>query len=214
MSNNNIGSSTRSQYDTCAYRDRLHESVSPLLYRLNANDIANCDACLSTLGPRSSSPRGFGVSTTSGFKPAISQEIVDVESVLTNRNVPLSKCRKDQVNFVDVTKFGMKDARICDDYLNPLASRLTYPAATYRGMAIDRFYDLPRNPQSVVYWDTAINSRLEAKDNYCVDIPSLRVYDPTMPPTYNGVNRCQPHYVDGATCPNETCGVARTIKQV
>ena len=40
----NIGHSSRLDYDKCAYEDRLLESVSPLHYRINANQIHNKNA--------------------------------------------------------------------------------------------------------------------------------------------------------------------------
>jgi hypothetical protein len=168
----NIGHSSRLGYDTCAYADRLEESVGPLGYRLDPNWQENCNQCLSTLGPRSSY-MGQGVSSAVGHPIATSQKLVDVESVLTNRNVKTTKCRRDGVNPINVTKFGVKHMRICNDYLNPLSSRLTYPAANYRDMAVNRFYNLDRNPQVNVFYDFSVNTKLEAKDNFIVDEPNL-----------------------------------------
>ncbi len=99
----NIGHSSRLGYDSCAYSDRLTESVGPLGYRLEPSWQENCNQCLSTLGPRSSY-MGQGVSTAAGPSIATSQKLVDVESVLSNRNLKTTKCRKDQVNPINVTK--------------------------------------------------------------------------------------------------------------
>ncbi len=168
----NIGHSSRLGYDSCAYSDRLTESVGPLGYRLDPNFQENCNQCLSTLGPRSSY-MGQGVSTSVGFPIANSQKLVDVESILSNRNVKTTKCKRDKVNPINVTKFGVKHQRICNDTLNPLSSRLTYPAANYRDVAINRFYDLDRNPQTNIFYDFAVNTKLEARDNFIVDLPTL-----------------------------------------
>ena len=82
----NIGHSSRLPYDRCAYSDSLQESVGPLLYNLDPTQINNCNACLSVFGPRTSSgPRSYGVSTTVGHVTAPSQQLVDVESILSNR---------------------------------------------------------------------------------------------------------------------------------
>ena len=43
----NQGFSTRLSYDKCAYDDKLQESVGSLNYKLNADQIMNCNACLS-----------------------------------------------------------------------------------------------------------------------------------------------------------------------
>lgn len=169
----NIGHSSRLIYDNCSYRDRINASTSPLANRLDVNQIWNCNSCLSTLGPRSSIGNGFGVSVPAGvgFGPAMAQKLVDVDSILSNRNVPASRCSDRFVNPINVTKFPLEHAPICNDYLNPLASKLTDPAYNYKGIAIDRFYNLPKNPQANIYWDMAINSKLESRDNYIFKMP-------------------------------------------
>lgn len=158
----NIGYSSRLGYDTCAYADRLTESVSPMDYYLDVNRIYNCDGCFSSLGPRASSLPGSAYK----YSTATSQSLVDVESVLSNRNMKLSKCRNAEVNRINVNKLRLKNLENCNKFLDPVSSRLTYPVANYRDIAINRFYDVGRNPQNVIYWDNAINSSLELKDNY------------------------------------------------
>lgn len=193
----NIGHSSRLGYDECAYNDRLNESVSPLSYKLSQNYIQNCNQCLSTLGPRSSY-MGQGVSTSVGFPPATSQALVDVESILTNRNLKTTKCRRDGVNPIDVTKFKLQNQRLCNDYLNPLSSRLTNPAANYRDMATNRFYNLNKNPQAVIFYDFSVNTQLEAKDNFVMQ-PPVPMGNHMAPQPLKGVNM-QPHYPYDAHC--------------
>src|SRR5271170_7132842 len=155
-----IGVSSRLGYDNCAYSAKLYQSVTPLSYRLDTNNIENCDACLSTLGPRSGF-NGFGVSTIQGVKHkyAPAEDLTDIESILSNRNVPLSKCRSGEVNPIDVNKFGLQHARICNSYLDPLSSRLAYPAANYRSLALNRFFDLDKNIQEPIFYDFAVNTK-------------------------------------------------------
>lgn len=162
----NYGHSSKLNYDNCAYEDKLRQSTKPLEYRLNSNQIDNCDACLSTLGPRSSR-NGHGVSTINQRKQAPSQDLVDLESILSNRNLIASKCNNSNVNDVDVTRFKLNHSRICNDFLNPVATHLTDPAQNYREMSINRFYDLPNPAQFNIYESHQINTQLEAKDNYC-----------------------------------------------
>ena len=202
---NNIGHSSRLPYDQCAYEDRLSESVSPLLYKVNPNQIKNCKSCLSTLGPRSSY-MGYGVSTTVGNTTAQSQDLVDVESILSNRNVTASACKNGKVNEIDVTRFRLQHARTCNDFLDPMASRLSTPAANYRGMSINRFYDLPINPQDPknIFWNYAVNSKLEAKDNFRDRIPRLMNQGAVIPRPLKGTVK-QPHYVVRNRCPDGTC---------
>ena len=194
----NFGYSSKLQYDDCYYPDRLAESTGPLAYRLDENYNHNCSGCLSTLGPRSGF-MGNGVSTTVGQPPATAQYITDAESILKNLNVKSSRCKTGKVNDIDVTKFKLKHAPICNKFLDPMASRLTYPAATYRDMAVNRFYNLPTDPQAPIFWDFATNSRLEAKDNFMEELPRPRL-DNSLPVEIRG--KTKPCKVNcGATCP-------------
>ena len=172
---NRFGYSSRLGYDgDCSYEDKLTESTGPLQYVMDTNKIYNCDACLSSFGPRSGL-MGFGVSTPIDNRPAIAQasEIVNIESLLSNRNVKKSRCKRDGSNPIDVTKFPVKHPRLCNDYLNPMASKLSYPAANYRDIGINRFYNLPKNPQNIntIYWPIDENSSLQIKDNFIDQIP-------------------------------------------
>jgi hypothetical protein len=190
-----FGHSSKLQYDKKCYEDYLSESVSPLLYKLNPMQINNCNSCNSLFGPRSSGgPNSYGVSTTVGNVTAPSQALADVESILSNRNVLASKCKDAQVNDIDVTKFQLQHARVCNDFLDPLATHLTNPPANYRGMSINRFYDLPKNPQANIFNNFAVNSKLEAKDNYRERVPRLVKYDPALPAELKGQNKpCRYH---------------------
>lgn len=200
----NIGHSSNLLYDQCAYDDRYKESTDPLRYRVNENNIANCDACLSTLGPRSGF-LGYGVSNESGDNVATSQKLVDVESLLSNRNIPTSKCKDGNVNHIDMTKLDVKHPRTCDKFLDPVSSRLTNPASTYRGGSINRFYNLPKNPQEVVFWNFAVNSTLEAKDNYIEQIPELKRHDPSHPVETKGLGPRYPTRVKThELCPSDS----------
>jgi hypothetical protein len=203
----NFGYSSRLPYDGCAYDDRLHESTGPLKYVLDPNRIYNCDACLSTLGPRSGN-QGYGVSMPTPNKPAVSQDgnMVDIESILSNRNVPSSRCRKNGLNPIDVTKFKVIDPKVCNSFLNPLSSRLTNPPATYRDAGINRFYNLNKNPQLNIYWDAASNSVLEATDNFNGFIPQIWADYPSLPQPIKGKNTCQ----RGKNCPIQ--GLKRPVR--
>lgn len=195
------GHSSRQVYDRCYYPDRLEESVSPLLYRLNPNQINSCNACLSVFGPRSGH-NGYGDSTTVGHTTAPAQDLVDVESILSNRNVLASRCKDGKVNDIDVTKFQLQHARICNDFLDPLATHLTNPPANYRGMSINRFEDLGANPQQVIFWNFAENTSLEAKDNYREKVPFVKAYDPALPRELTGSNKaCK--YPNYSNCPSK-----------
>lgn len=213
-SNVNIGHSSRLPYDKCAYEDRLSESVSPILYRLNPNQLKNCNNCLSTLGPRASH-NGYGVSTPVGNTTAPAQDLVDVDSILSNRNVLQSKCKDGKVNDIDVNRFTLQHARTCNDYLDPIASRLTNPATNYKGMSINRFYNLPKNPQANIYYSWTENSVLSAKDNYQERVPRIMSFDPALPKELTGgVSNSTCLRVSGSTrCPQRGPVTARSVNQ-
>lgn len=157
---------------------------------------------MSVFGPRGSH-NGYGDSTTVGHRNAPSQDLVDVESILSNRNVIASKCKDGKVNDIDVTKFQLQHARICNDFLDPVSTHLTNPAANYRGMNINRFYDLDRNPQAVIFYPFSVNTQLEAKDNYRERINSVLLYDATLPRPLKGTNQPCKFKCNG-NCPRES----------
>lgn len=192
----NFGHSSMSSYDTCAYNDRMSESVAPLMYNLSPHQIKNCNGCFSAFGPRPSY-KGYGVSTFVNTKdsPAPSQDLTDLESILTNRNVRLSKCREGKVQPIDVTKFKLQDAPMCNSsFLDPVATHLTDPSSNYRSMSINRFIDLPNPPQHNIYFPEMVNTSLEAKDNYQTKYRAP-IVDKSLPQEKNKQNKsCYPCY--------------------
>jgi len=166
----NIGRSTRLSYDRDAYPDKLHESVSPLSYRINTNQIYNKDRCFAPLGPRSGF-MGHGVSTFRDIGCAEAQDLADLDSIMSNRNVKTTKARRGHVNPVNPLKFNLHNARQCDNSLRTEYTALSHPASNYRDMSINRFYNLLHDPQENIFVDFAINTKLEAKDNFRPEIP-------------------------------------------
>ena len=187
----NIGHNSKLNNDNCAINDLIAESTAPLAYRLNDIQQYNCNACLSTLGPRTSSGiQSYGVSSVANDKRNVAQNLVDLESVLTNRNVPASKCKDSHVNKQDLSQYRLNNAQICGNFLNPIATHLTNPAINYKEVAINRFYDLPKNPQANVYYPSAINTKLEAKDNYRPRLPCIVKNDPSLPKECRSKKQC------------------------
>lgn len=67
------GSSNRPIYDNCAYQKRLHESTSPLAYRLYFGAQENCNKCV--------------------YDQFYTRyQLVDIETELKNQSRPLSQC--------------------------------------------------------------------------------------------------------------------------
>jgi len=164
----NIGYSSRSIYDKCYYPDYMDESTKPLKHQLSVDQIYNCNNCLSSLGPRGR----YGVSTPlhkTHYNE--SQYLTDIDSIMSNRNVKLSKCKRSKTNPIDVLKIKTYDKKYCGNYLDPESSLLSYPKDSYRGMGINRFYNTIHNAQDTIFWDFAVNTQLEAKDNYVPEVP-------------------------------------------
>jgi hypothetical protein len=167
-----VGRFCNQQYDDCAYDIQLNHSTSPYFHIMNTDRIYNCNGCLPSFGPVSSH-MGVSASTPVGNAIAASQRCVDIDSVLSNRNVKISKCKEANVNPINVTKIKTKNLPICKNIIDGEHTKLSDPAMFYRGIAINRFHDLQRNPQEHIYYDWAINTDLEMKDNFDPDMPDI-----------------------------------------
>ena len=155
---------------------------------LDPNRVKNCSQCLSLNGPRSGH-NGWGNSIPV-IDPSITpaQDLIDIDSIMSNRNVKQDRSKKGHVNMVDVFKFKTYNSKLCDRGLDPLNSTLTYPKQLYREMSINRFYDLNINPQVNIFYPWAVNSQLEAKDNYNNPYPysGNSDIDETLPKSLKG----------------------------
>ena len=185
-----VGHFSSPKHDSHAYQEDLYDSTSPYEYTMNPDRIHNCRGCLTTFGPRSGH-NGAGVSAPEGDVIAAAQQYVDIESVMSNRNVPVSKLKRAQVNPVDVTRIKTKNLPVCDDYLDAQHTKMTDPAMFYRGAPVNRFFDLNKDPQANIYYDWAINSTLDAKDNFVPDLPVPMTDHDTVPGRPRGVGNAR-----------------------
>lgn len=161
----NIGHSSKLQYDKCYYPESLSESVSPGDYRLQEYSTYNCNSCVAPIGVQFGF-NGAGVGTAQKFSPAMAQKLVDVESNLSNRNLQQSRCRSGRVNLTDVSKLQLNELQNCNGNLSPEYSHFTSSPKGFKDVQINRFYNLKKNPQEPIFYDFAINTTLEAKDNF------------------------------------------------
>ena len=198
----NAGYFTNPKYDKCAYPEDLYDSTAPYSYVMSTDMIYNCNGCLTTFGPRGSL-NGAGVSTISGNVVAAAQQNVDVDSVMSNRNVPLSRCKRGKVNPINITKIKTKNIPVCNDYLDSQHSRMTDSPMWYRGAPINRFYDLNKDPQANIFYDWAINTSLEAVDNFIPELP-CPLTDVDMVPNRRRDNSWDPQAI--AINANANCG--------
>ena len=195
----NYGKSTNLRYDDLYITEDIQQSTAPIQSVLDPNRVKNCDQCLSLNGPIPSLG-GWADSipiSNPGLTPM--QELTDIDSIMSNRNVKATKTRRGNVNDVDVFKYKMYNSKECNKFLDPTNSLLTTPKQLYREMSINRFYDFNQNPQTNIYWNGTVNSQLEAKDNYDYPYP-YSLNNPTNVPTAQtgNVGNNQPCY--GAGC--------------
>lgn len=181
------GHFSRTSYDKCFYPDELYESTAPYEYVMNTDRIHNCNGCLTTFGPRGGL-NGAGVSSITGDAIAAAQDNVDVDSIMSNRNVPLSRCKRGKVNPIDVTRIKTVDIPVCNDYLDGQHTKMTDPPMFYRGVGTNRFFDLNKDPQANIFYDWATNTRLEAKDNFIPDLPIPLTHVDLVPGIPQNVN--------------------------
>lgn len=165
----NYGVSSNLRYDSDYIEDDIQQSTSPLMSVLDPNRVKNCSQCFSMFSPRGSTWGNSIAVAEPSVTPA--QDLVDIDSIMSNRNVKQDMSKKGKVNTVDVFKFKTYNSKECNRGLDPMASISTFPKQLYREMSINRFYDLNLNPQVNIYWDGAVNSQLEAKDNYDYPYP-------------------------------------------
>jgi hypothetical protein len=197
----NIGSFNRLSYDNFTFQGSTKQSTDPLNYRLSIDQIYNKDRCLSTFGPLNAT---FGCSTIGDPGYAVSQNQVDVESILLNRNVKASKSRTSgMVNPINPTTMTPTLAPICNDKIKPVYTRLSHSAKTYRSMGVNRFFDSIHPAQDNIFYDFSRNTVLESKDNYVPNMPQPWSQTIGLPVTSEtGYKKCTMQCKYDKTCPN------------
>ena len=116
----------KSYHDNDFIDDHISQSVAPILSTLDPNRVKNCKQCLSLNGPMPGH-NGWGNSIpiqNPSLTPA--QDLIDIDSILSNRNVKSTKAKRGMVNDIDVFQFKKYDAEICDRGLDTLSSLLTF----------------------------------------------------------------------------------------
>jgi hypothetical protein len=157
--------STRKLYDDCSTNLFYKQSTDPLAYRLSPNYANNCSKCYTDFGPRG---QDMNVSVITN------QNLVDVDSLLTNRSKVASDCKDGLVTDIKFNNYKKYNLPRCNNFMNRHDSRLTHPIHNYRGMTIDWFFSPRvnnRDEQCNLFWDFAENTQLTSKDNYRPDIP-------------------------------------------
>ena len=169
----------RLTYDQCYIDEETKQSIKPGEYNLYYGQNQHDNSCHSLDGPRNNR-----VQNSSENPKNTLGERTDVESILTNRDEPASKCSESRTlsEKRKAISRGLKHQLHCDDYLNSQHSRLNEPIDNYRGLStINLQLDYPIiDPLENVFYghnETVLpkqnmnsrfgnSTRLEAKDTY------------------------------------------------
>ena len=169
----------RLTYDQCYIDEETKQSIQPGEYKLYYGQNQHDNSCHSLDGPRNNRVHN----TSENSKNTLSER-TEVESILSNRDEPATKCSESRT-LSDKRKALARDLKHqiqCDEYLNPQHSRLNIPIDNFRGLStINLQLDYPIiDPKESVFYghndtilkDQNMNSRfgnstrLEAKDTY------------------------------------------------
>ena len=97
--------STRKMYDDCSVDLFYRQSTQPLNYRLLPEFANNCQKCYTDYGPRG---------TDMNVSVITNQNLIDVDSLLTNRSKVASDCGTglvSEVNFAQQQKYDFDRQR-------------------------------------------------------------------------------------------------------
>jgi hypothetical protein len=125
----------------------------------------NCKKCYTDHGPRG---QDMNVSVITN------QNLIDVDSLLTNRSKIASDCKDGLVTDIKFDQYKKYHLPNCNKFMDRHDTRLTHPIHNYRGMTIDWFFEPRvgnRDEQCNIFWNFEENTRLTAKDSYRPDVP-------------------------------------------
>lgn len=99
--------------------------------------------------------------------------IVNVETFLSNRTIKHSKNRDHNINIVNTNKVPAPKQYNYNDTLPSISTHLQVQHPPTREQFVNRFDPLLSNPQRNIYWNRSTMTQLEAKDNYQVKLPKI-----------------------------------------
>lgn len=147
---------SRLDYDTCAYKHKLSESIGTGEYMLDNNNV--CKPCF-VPSPTVRIQR-FGASICDS-------ELIDVDSELLGLNFKQSKCPSQKYLPKEQEFCQKRNLRQCNE-LDTEPTRLSNPPCTLRCRGWNRWEDLCKNPQDRVLmeFDHNISNRIVVKDTF------------------------------------------------
>ena len=173
----------RLDYDTCAYKQELSESIGVSEYMLGTPHIA-CEDCFAK-DPQLIMQRAGG-------SVAKNVPMVDIDSELMNITRKLSNCSSDEFIPKFTPKGNIDNSLETHDFRDcgiPTKenTRLSNPSCNLRGTGWNRWEWLCNDPQERVNipFDNNIANRLVVKDNHRPVIPKLIDQTPFLPTPNN-----------------------------
>ena len=142
----------RNKYDEFSYKEEVNRSTDPLYYRVNNCFATNNDECYPYNGRQNQ------------INKKLDELNVDIESELTNRNLPSNYSNELGKNNKYSKLKKKEELKNCTKNIEVEDTRFTHPIDNYRGMSTTEFNYSPYlhvNPQNNIdYWRDGINSRL------------------------------------------------------
>lgn len=172
-------SHTRLQYDDCAYRHELKESVGPGEYLL-ATPRVDCEYNCFFPSP--------GIALGRNGAAVCEKELIDVDSELMGISRKATLCPTNKYLPMDKPFCPARKLKDCSA-LSPEDTRISNGPCTLRGIpnGFNRWEWLCKNPQekALVPFDFNINNRIIVKDAHRPCIPNLMDQSAALPPASN-----------------------------
>ena len=172
----------RLNYDTCAYKQNLYQSVGPGEYKLTEPPNLE-ELCFSQ------SPQVRLQKTGVSIDP--NKPLIDIDSELLNLTRASSNCPSKKY-IPDGSQCGLTNPKDKENnlthgkdcYFDVEDTRLSNPPCTLRGTGWNRWEWLCLDPQErvLIPFDNNINNRLVVKDNHRPCIPKPIDLDMSLPP--------------------------------
>ena len=157
----------RNKYDNHTYDEEIDRSTNPLYYRVNNCFSNSVNECYPYNGITNKKNKKFDA------------DKADIESELTNRNLPSNYSNKIGKNDKYLKLKQKETLKNCTKNMEVEDTRFTHPIDNYRGMSTTEYNLSPYlhvNPQNNInYWRDGINSRLVVRDSY--RIPEQKSWD-------------------------------------
>jgi len=169
----------RLNYDTCAYKHVLSETVGPCEYQIGTPHIS-CDPCFPTDPAYRLQRQGASVSGQ--------QKMIDVDSELMGITRIASNCPSKNYLPKENNKGELCQGEVLHHYKDcdvatAEETRTSNPPCNLRGTGWNRWEWLCMDPQErvLIPFDNAVSNRIIVKDNHRPCIPNPIDVEPSLP---------------------------------